>query len=146
MLGDGDNFVALIASPPPESFPPCVAVLEGGEDDDVAKCPITLATPHEALHVAVAHRSRGYPDIFGEILGKQLGPLRPGLRLLLFANGTWFASDELFDLVKVVHHASFQRVNSRIVLLFRKSLVYILSGNPILALDSTKSFSREDVL
>jgi hypothetical protein len=57
MLGDGEDVVDVIASPPPEKFPP-VAELRGGEDDDVATCLTIVAARHEALCVADADGSR----------------------------------------------------------------------------------------
>jgi hypothetical protein len=83
----------------------------GGEDDDVAKCLITLASRLETLRVAVGDGSRGYPDVFGEILGWQLGLTAARAPFARLIDGNWFASDELFDIVEVLHHASFQRVN-----------------------------------
>jgi hypothetical protein len=53
-----------------------------------------------------------------------------------FAYGTWFASDKVFNLVEIVHHASLQCVNKKTSLMSHKSLVRLLYGNPILALDS----------
>jgi hypothetical protein len=145
MLGDGADVVDIVASSRQESFP-SVAVLGGGEDDDVAKCLITLAARHEALRVAVDDGSRGHADVFGEFLGKQLGLTVSGAPFARFADGTCFTSDEVFDIVEALHHASFQRKNKRTILMSRKSLVHILSGNLVSALDSLKSFSREDVL
>jgi hypothetical protein len=86
MLGDGVDVVDLIiASPPPDGFPP-VAVLGGGEDDDLAKCPwqlaVTLAARHAAPSVAAVDGSRGYHDIFERFSVSRWASLRPGLRSL----------------------------------------------------------------
>jgi hypothetical protein len=140
MLGDaGEDVVDLISSPPPEIFPP-VAVLGYGEDDDVVTCLITVATRHEALYVAAVGVSRGYSDVLGE-----QGLTAAGTSFARFATGTLFASDEVLDIVEVVHHAPFQRDHKRTFLLSRKSRVRLLCGNPALALNSLRSSSLKYV-
>jgi hypothetical protein len=77
------------ASQLPEFFPP-TNVLEGGEDDSVATCLVTVAARHEALYVADVHGSRGDPDVFGK-----LGLISAGASFARIADGPWFASDHV---------------------------------------------------
>jgi hypothetical protein len=73
------------SSPSPERFPP-VAVLGGREDDHVAKCIITMVARHEALCVAAADASRGYPEVFGETLSKHHRLTAAGAPIARFAH------------------------------------------------------------